>query len=369
MGTRCGDIDPALHFYLLREAGMSADELERLLNSQSGLKGLCGSNDMREILARAEQGDERARLAVDLFCYRIKKYIGAYLAILGRLDAVVFTGGIGENAAPIREKVLDGLEHLGMACDPVKNRKTSGSISEIQPEGFPTGVGANNYLPILVIKTNEELEIARQTIRVVEEDRVRGRDGSIMGKGEKSFAPTEKHRRRSIRLKKHDYKQAGAYFVTICTHNRVMLFGQMVDGELTLNDTGRMVERCWNDIPAHFPQVELDEFVVMPNHVHGILLITDPVGAKNLSPSPPLPSQQRPGTSKTIGSIIRGFKIGVTKWTREQTPIHNVWQRNYYEHIIRDEADLNRIREYIASNPARWDEDDENPGIIKKASV
>ena len=81
---------------------------------------------MREILGRAEQGDERARLAVDLFCYRIKKYIGAYVAIIGRVDAVVFTGGIGENAAPIREKVLEGLDHLGMACDPVKNRKLLG---------------------------------------------------------------------------------------------------------------------------------------------------------------------------------------------------------------------------------------------------
>ena len=359
MGTRCGDIDPALHFYLLRETGMTLEELEGLLNSRSGLKGLSGMNDMREILAAGDQGNERARLAVDLFCYRIKKYIGAYVAVLGRVDALVFTGGIGENAPAIREKVLDGLEHLGMGVHPIKNRKAAGHVAEIQPEG----VGANNYLPILVIQTNEELEIARQTIRVI-------------GRGEKSFAPTEKHHRRSIRLKGHDYGKAGAYFVTICTYDRGFLFGQFVNGKLILNETGRMVEQCWNDIPAHFPYVELDEFVVMPNHVHGILLITEPVGAKNLSPptpppTPPLPSQQRqrPGTSKTIGSIIRGFKIGVTKWTREHTLIHDVWQRNYYEHIIRDEADLSRIREYIVSNPARWDEDDENPGNMKKAPV
>ncbi len=159
MGTRCGDIDPALHFYLLREAGMSAEELERLFNSRSGLQGICGSNDMREILLREEQGDERARLAVDLFCYRIKKYIGAYLAVLGRVDALVFTGGIGENAPVVRERILEGLDHLGMGVDPEKNRNAAGSIAEIQPEGSP--------VKALVIQTDEELEIARQTLRVI----------------------------------------------------------------------------------------------------------------------------------------------------------------------------------------------------------
>jgi acetate kinase len=167
MGTRCGDIDPALHFYLLRATGMAADELEGLLNSQSGLKGLCGSNDMREILARGEQGDARARLAVDLFCYRIKKYIGAYWAILGRVDAVVFTGGIGENAPVIRERVVEGLEHLGLAVDPEKNRKAVGVLAEIQPNGRQPGAGAKNFSPLQVIPTDEELEIARQTLRVI----------------------------------------------------------------------------------------------------------------------------------------------------------------------------------------------------------
>jgi acetate kinase len=159
MGTRCGDIDPALHFYLLRATGMAAEELERLFNSRSGLQGICGSNDMREILARREQGDERARLAVDLFCYRIKKYIGAYVAILGRVDAVVFTGGIGENAAIIRERIIEGLEHLGLAVDPGKNRNSAGDIGEIQPDGLA--------VKLLVIQTDEELEIARQTLRVI----------------------------------------------------------------------------------------------------------------------------------------------------------------------------------------------------------
>jgi REP element-mobilizing transposase RayT len=177
---------------------------------------------------------------------------------------------------------------------------------------------------------------------------------------------SERDHRRSIRLKGYDYAQAGAYFVTICAHDREFLFGEIVNGEMTLNKTGRLVEQCWNDIPAHFPQVELDEFVVMPNHVHGILSIIDAVGAKNLSP---LPSQQRAGTSKTIGSIIRGFKIGVTKWMRQHTPIHDVWQRNYYEHVIRDEADLIRVREYIATNPVRWAEDAENPRNVDQISV
>jgi acetate kinase len=159
MGSRCGDIDPALHFFLMREMGISPKELETILNSRSGLKGLCGLNDMREILAAADQGNEQARLAFEIFCYRIKKYIGAYLAVLGRVDAVVFTGGIGENAQPVRQKVLSGLEHLGLGVDPAQNRKVSGNISEIQFLGLKT--------KILVIKTNEELEIARQTLRVI----------------------------------------------------------------------------------------------------------------------------------------------------------------------------------------------------------
>ncbi|HMK64476.1 MAG TPA: acetate kinase, partial [Thermodesulfobacteriota bacterium] len=144
-----------------RETGLSPRDLEGLLNSKSGLIGICGLNDMREILAAADQGNERARLAVEIFCYRIKKYIGAYLAVLGRLDALVFTGGIGENAAPVRQKILSGLEHLGLGVDPEKNQKVSGNIAEIQGAGFRTKT--------LVIKTNEELEIARQTLEVIEQ--------------------------------------------------------------------------------------------------------------------------------------------------------------------------------------------------------
>lgn len=167
-----------------------------------------------------------------------------------------------------------------------------------------------------------------------------------------------KHNRRSIRLRDYDYSQPRAYFITICAHDRACLFGDIVGGEMRLNDAGRMVQQCWDEIPQHFPHVELDQFVVMPNHVHGIVVITHhpgthTVGAKNFSPL-----HHQNGTSRTIGSIIRGFKIGVTKWARANKDINTVWQRNYYEHIIRNEDDLRDIRAYIQYNPQRWAEDD-----------
>ena len=165
-------------------------------------------------------------------------------------------------------------------------------------------------------------------------------------------------RRQSLRLKGYDYSRSGAYFVTICTHNRRCLFGEIKDADMVLNQAGVAASECWRKIPEHFPQVELDAYVIMPNHVHGILVINETVGAKNFSP---LPSGRPRGTSKTIGSVVRGYKIGVTKWMRQNTTACNVWQRNYYEHIIRNETELNRIREYIRNNPAQWDTDRENP--------
>lgn len=156
MGTRSGDIDPAIVFYLGRETGKSRDEVESLLNKASGLKGICGANDMREIMQRAEAGDDLARLAIDMYCYRIKKYIGAYCAVLGRLDALVFTGGIGENAAGIRAGACRKLAHLGIEVDQVKNNTRSNEICEIQSN--------NSSVKVLVIRTNEELEIALQTV-------------------------------------------------------------------------------------------------------------------------------------------------------------------------------------------------------------
>lgn len=173
-----------------------------------------------------------------------------------------------------------------------------------------------------------------------------------------SFFDPQKHHRRSIRLKGYDYSREGWYFITICTKNRQKLFGDVVGGEMVLNAGGKIVKKCWTDISVHFPIVVLDKYVIMPNHLHGIIYMRDhdnTVGAKNISPLQQNNNFQSP--SRTIGSIIRGFKIGVTKWFRKNTKIYNVWQRNYYEHIIRDEPELNRIRNYIIKNPANWQND------------
>ncbi len=176
MGTRSGDIDPALLFYLMKQSGMSADELDKSLNNQSGLKGICGLNDMREILDEAEKGNDRAGLAIEMFCYRIKKYIGAYAAVLGRIDAIVFTGGIGENSAPIRHKVVKGLEYMGMVLDETKNAVAEGGVAEIQAD--------NGSVRILVVKTDEEREIARQTINAVRKISPQPRLSRPNGRGE-----------------------------------------------------------------------------------------------------------------------------------------------------------------------------------------
>ncbi|MFF3750980.1 acetate kinase [Streptomyces sp. NPDC002018] len=163
MGTRSGDIDPAVTFHLRRVAGMSVDEIDELLNKKSGLAGLCGDNDMREILRRIEEGDERARLAFDIYIHRLKKYIGAYSAVLGRVDAVAFTAGVGENAAAVREAAVAGLEMFGLAVDTGRNAVRSGEPRIISPDGARTVVA--------VVPTDEELEIARQTFALVGTDR------------------------------------------------------------------------------------------------------------------------------------------------------------------------------------------------------
>ncbi len=177
-------------------------------------------------------------------------------------------------------------------------------------------------------------------------------------------------KRKQLRLPEYDYAQEGAYFVTVCTQDKKCLFGDVVDEAMVLNDAGEMVERCWQEIPVHFPHVALDCFVVMPNHVHGIVFIGDAsaiVGAKNFSPlrlSKPcnnIQNQRPSGTSKTIGSIVRGFKIGVTKWMRQNTSTHKVWQRNYFERVIRNERELHEMRTYITNNPLKWALDHENP--------
>uniref|UniRef100_UPI000A3B1548 acetate kinase n=1 Tax=Streptomyces fradiae TaxID=1906 RepID=UPI000A3B1548 len=159
MGTRSGDVDPAVTFHLRRVAGMSVDEVDELLNKRSGLVGLCGDNDMREIRRRIEEGDERAKLAFDIYVHRLKKYIGAYIAVLGRVDAVVFTAGVGENAAAVREAAVEGLEPLGLSVDAELNAVRSGEPRLISPAGARVAVA--------VVPTDEELEIARQTYSLV----------------------------------------------------------------------------------------------------------------------------------------------------------------------------------------------------------
>lgn len=154
MGTRSGDLDPALIFHLVREHAMPLPKVEALLTRESGLKGLCGSGDMREILGRLAAGDDSARLALDLYCYRIRKYIGAYSAALGGIDALAFTAGVGENAPEVRARACAGLAHLGVRIDPDRNRLARGDISPIH--------AGDSTVAVLVIRANEEFEIARQ---------------------------------------------------------------------------------------------------------------------------------------------------------------------------------------------------------------
>jgi acetate kinase len=159
MGTRCGDLDPAVPFFLGESTGKDPGEILELLNEESGLKGVCGANDMREVHRLSAAGDPPAALAIDMYCYRIRKYIGAYTAVLGRVDALVFTGGIGENDAEVRRRACEGLSLLGIAVDDARNGSPSKEPREIQREGMP--------VKVLVIPTNEELEIALQTVACI----------------------------------------------------------------------------------------------------------------------------------------------------------------------------------------------------------
>jgi REP element-mobilizing transposase RayT len=174
----------------------------------------------------------------------------------------------------------------------------------------------------------------------------------------------KRHHRRSIRLRGYDYTQAGAYFVTICTRNREPLFGQVVDGKLELNDCGEIVKEEWFRTAEVRPNVELfeEEFVVMPNHIHGIIwIVVEPVGAtRRVAPTDGHPHGPMPDS---LGAMIGLFKSNVTKRINAHcgTPGARVWQRNYYEHIIRTDRAMNAIRRYIAENPLRWHLDRYNP--------
>ena len=160
MGTRCGDIDPAIILYLMSKDELAIHDMSTLLNRFSGLYGISGdSNDMRDLIAATAKEDKQAEVAIEAFCYRLRKYIGAYTAALGHVDGLVFTGGIGENAPLVREKACQGLAELGYEIDLARNREAVGKASEIST--------ASSRIRIFVIPTNEELLIARDTFRVI----------------------------------------------------------------------------------------------------------------------------------------------------------------------------------------------------------
>ncbi|OGQ81235.1 MAG: transposase [Deltaproteobacteria bacterium RIFCSPLOWO2_12_FULL_60_19] len=177
----------------------------------------------------------------------------------------------------------------------------------------------------------------------------------------------EKHHRRSIRIRGYDYLQGGMYFVTICTRDRESLFGEVVDGGMRLNPCGEIARICWAEIPEHFPHAVLDLFVVMPNHIHGIVV----VGARHAVPLQSSPECFGKPIAGSIPTVVRSFKSAVAKRVNalRGTPGIPVWQRNYYEHVVRDEESLNRIRQYVADNPTRWAFDRENPRATNPETV
>ncbi|WP_414553131.1 transposase [Anabaena sp. CCY 0017] len=169
------------------------------------------------------------------------------------------------------------------------------------------------------------------------------------------------HNRRSMRLKNYDYTQNGAYFITICTKNRQCIFGDIKKGEMKLNSLGTIAYNYWQEIPQHFSHIQLDVFVIMPNHIHGILWIDNTITRCN---------EQRQYGNMVAGSIpcvIRSYKSAVTKKINQicnQKGASSVWQRNFYEHISRNEESLESIRNYIINNPLEWKNDHENTGDI-----
>jgi len=160
MGTRSGDIDSGVLFHLHRQAGMTPEQLADLPNRRSGLLGMTGSSDMRDVLASAERGEPRAELALEVYCHRLRHYVGAYYAILGRVDAIAFTAGVGEHAPEVRRRTLSGLERLGIRLDDARNAASEQGIRCISAD--------DSEVALLVIPTNEELEIARQTLAAVQ---------------------------------------------------------------------------------------------------------------------------------------------------------------------------------------------------------
>jgi putative transposase len=185
------------------------------------------------------------------------------------------------------------------------------------------------------------------------------------------------HHRRSIRLKGYDYSQPGAYFVTLVAHQRQSIFGEVANGVMHLNQYGEILHQVWLDFPRHYPHVSLDAFILMPNHVHGIMVLHDcrggsvgnrslPTGAMSGEDLLPEMAQTRPyHVRHGLSEIVCAFKSFSARRINvlRKTPNIPVWQRNYYEHIVRDQSELNRIKQYILDNPMKWAEDKENPTL------
>ena len=192
--------------------------------------------------------------------------------------------------------------------------------------------------------------------------------------GVERIGDAPKRQRRSIRLQGYDYTRQGAYFVTICTRNRVCLLGDIVEGRIRLSEAGRLAQAVWEDLPHHYPHVQIDVWVIMPNHMHGIIILTEAQATEDdmqsgADPRTAVGAGFKPAptaaTRHGLSEIVRAFK---TFSARRINALHNTvgtpfWQRNYYEHVIRNESALDRIRQYIVDNPARWREDPENPAV------
>ncbi len=175
-----------------------------------------------------------------------------------------------------------------------------------------------------------------------------------------------KHHRKSIRLQGYDYSQTGAYFVTIVTYQRDCLFGKIENEIMVLNDFGKIADECWRNIPEHFQNVELGAHVIMPNHVHGVIVICDMDdgtgrGAAMLRPYDDNTTHKINVKPGSLGAIVRSYKSAVSYRINKEHNATGIWQRNYYERIIRNADEANRIHLYIEANPAQWDTDDENP--------
>ena len=177
-------------------------------------------------------------------------------------------------------------------------------------------------------------------------------------------------RRKPTRLRDYDYSQPGAYFVTICVQYRKCLFGTIIDGQMKLNEIGEIVVECWNHIPQHFPSVELGDSIIMPNHIHGIITwnivgagLPRPTDEKTPNPTIGPRSPRPPKNSSALGKIVAYFKYQSTRHINQHhnTPGTRIWQRNYHDHIIRDDPDLQRLRQYIQDNPMKWALDQLHP--------